>query len=508
MLAGAAKTQRRPRLLIFIVAFNAASTINDVLSRVPASIGEEYEVELLVIDDASADATFERVRARLRESRLPFPLTLLFNPQNQGYGGNQKIGYFYAIQKGFDFVALVHGDGQYAPECLPDLVRPLAEGQADAVFGSRMMTPGAARAGGMPRYKFVGNKILTWFENRVLRMALTEFHSGYRVYAVAALRRVPFALNTNDFHFDTEIIVQFHLAGLSIVERPIPTYYGDEICHVNGLKYAANVARAVLRARAQQIGLFYDPRFDCAAGQGDNDQYVAKFGFESTHAITARLVPPRARVADLGCAGGYMGVALRQRGECRVVGVGSFPLAPGVELDGFQRQDLNQGLPELRWHEFDYVLLLDVIEHLTDPEAFVQQLRSRLGAHPDVKLLVSTGNIAFIVMRLMLLLGQFNYGRRGILDRTHTRLFTFATFRRLFQQNGFRVLQTIGVPAPFPLAVGEGWLGRFLVAVNKALIRLSRGLFAYQIYLVVQPLPSLEYLLAHAEEQSAIRAAA
>ena len=97
-----------------------------------------------------------------------FRSILLFNPQNQGYGGNQKIGYFYAIKKGFDFVALVHGDGQYAPECLPDLVRPLARGEADAVFGSRMKSPGAARAGGMPLYKFVGNKILTRFENWAL----------------------------------------------------------------------------------------------------------------------------------------------------------------------------------------------------------------------------------------------------------------------------------------------------------------------------------------------------
>src|ERR1700678_914017 len=159
---GTIKDRARPKLLIFVVAFNAASTITDVLARVPPLICDEYEAELLIIDDASTDQTFERVRAQLQNESFPFPLTLLFNPQNQGYGGNQKIGYFYAIKNGFDFVALVHGDGQYAPECLPDLVRPLARGEADAVFGSRMMIPGAARAGGMPLYKFGGNKILTW----------------------------------------------------------------------------------------------------------------------------------------------------------------------------------------------------------------------------------------------------------------------------------------------------------------------------------------------------------
>ena len=501
------KNRARPRLLIFIVAYNAQSTINSVLARIPSSLGEEYEVEVLIIDDASTDETFERVRACLRESSPAFPITLLFNPKNQGYGGNQKIGYLYAIKKGFDFVALVHGDGQYAPECLPELVGPLAAGEADAVFGSRMMTPGAALAGGMPRYKFIGNKILTWMENRVLNLSLSEFHSGYRIYAVNALKQVTFARNTNDFHFDTEIIIQFHLAGLRITERPIPTYYGDEICHVNGVKYAMDVMRAVLKARCQKLGLLYDPRFDCAAGQQDSRQYTAKLDYRSTHSITAEMVPAGAKVADLGCAGGYMGVALKEK-QCHVAGADMFPLGEGIALNEFHLQNLNEGLPELRWETLDYVLLLDVIEHLADPEAFVTALRSRLRYNPNVKLLVSTANIGFLVPRLMLLFGKFNYGTKGILDRTHTRLFTFATFRHLFRQYGFEVLEERGVPAPFPLVFGEGQLSRFLMAANQLLIRLRRGVFAYQIYFVVRPLPSLDYLLAQAEEQSAIRAAA
>lgn len=500
--------RRRPRLLIFIVAYNAAKTINAVLTRIPASIGEDYETEVLVIDDASTDKTFEHVHTRLQAEDYPFPVTLLYNPVNQGYGGNQKIGYHYAIKNGFDFVALLHGDGQYAPECLADLAGPLKNGDADAVFGSRMMTPGAARAGGMPLYKFVGNKILTWIENRMLGMSLTEFHSGYRVYAVAALKKIPFSYNTGDFHFDTEIIIQFHLAGLKIIERPIPTYYGDEICHVDGMKYAGNVVRAVFKARAQRAGLFFDRRFDIETKDAGNEQYLPKFGYASTHSITTDLVPQGAQILDLGCAGGYMGVELKNRRNCSVVGVDNFPLAPGVELSAFHRANLNDGLPALDFRSFDRVLLLDVIEHLASPEAFVENLRSRLMLNQDVLLLVSTGNIAFIVTRLMLLIGKFNYGKRGILDATHTRLFTFRTFRQLFEQSGFQVQLVRGVPAPFPLVFGQGRLGKFLVGFNQALIRIARGLFSYQIYMVVKPVPSLEYLLAHAEEQSAVRAAA
>jgi glycosyltransferase involved in cell wall biosynthesis len=222
----------------------------------------------------------------------------LVNPENQGYGGNQKLGYQYALNNGFDFVALLHGDGQYAPELLPALAEPLREGSADAVFGSRMLVDGAARRGGMPLYKFAGNLILTWFENRMLRTKLSEFHSGYRIYSTDALRKIPFERNTNDFHFDTEIIIQLVLANQRIRELPIPTYYGDEICHVNGFKYAFNVFLTVLKACAQKVGVLYDPKFDCGPANVTNAQYGLKRGYESTHEVALRLVTMGSKVSD------------------------------------------------------------------------------------------------------------------------------------------------------------------------------------------------------------------
>jgi glycosyltransferase involved in cell wall biosynthesis len=494
---------RKPRLLILIVAYNAEKTISQVLARVPPALANEYDVEVLVLDDSSQDRTFERTSVVQREGALPFPLHVLFNPVNQGYGGNQKIGYHFAIERGFDFVALVHGDGQYAPECLPDLVRPLRDRQADAVFGSRMLEKGGARRGGMPLYKFTGNRILSWFQNRMLGAALSEFHSGYRVYAVAALASVPFALNTNDFHFDTEIIIQLLLAGRTIVELPIPTYYGDEICRVNGMKYAWDVTRAVLVARSQQLGLLYDRRFDVAGASG-NAQYEPKLDYPSPHSTVVDLVPRGARVLDLGCAGGYVGAMLRRHRGCQVTGVDKFPLGPGVELDRFIVHDLNDGFPPVDAAEYDYVLLLDVLEHLASPETFIEQLRTALSLNPNVRLLVSTANIGFVVNRLMLLIGQFNYGKRGILDLTHTRLFTFASFRRLFEHGGFRVADTRGIPAPFPLAIRNAALSRFVLRVNQGLMAIAPRVFSYQMFFVVDPMPSLAYLLQKAHEQSAV----
>src|SRR5579863_6297514 len=113
--------RRKPRVLIFIVAYNAEKTIQKVVQRIPADLLNTYEVDVLIIDDSSADATFEKGHLVSKDPGLPFPITVLFNPRNQGYGGNQKLGYHYALQQNYDFVALIHGDGQYAPECLPEL---------------------------------------------------------------------------------------------------------------------------------------------------------------------------------------------------------------------------------------------------------------------------------------------------------------------------------------------------------------------------------------------------
>jgi len=498
------KLKAKPRLLVFIVAYHAEATIISVISRIPHYLLETYDIEVLIIDDSSKDMTFDVGLKMAREGNLPFKVEVLFNPVNQGYGGNQKIGYHYAIEHKFDFVALIHGDGQYAPECIGELLAPLKSGAADAVFGSRMLTRGQALKGGMPLYKYVGNKILTWFENRMLKSDLSEFHSGYRLYSVPALASVPFDLNTNDFHFDTEIIVQFVFAGLRIAELPIPTYYGDEICWVNGLKYARDVVKAVIKARLQVMGLFYSPNFDCASRL--NEHYELKLGYQSPHSEVLRHIPPGARVLDLGCAGGYVGVLLKERLGCTVSGVDYYPLAPGNTLDAFIEHDLNTGVPDLDFGQFDYILLLDVIEHLASPEKFIQSLRRGLVQHPETTVIASTANVGFFVSRFMLFLGQFNYGKRGILDMTHCRLFTFSSFRRLFIQNGFREEIMVGMPGPFPLALGEKFISKLLLRLNSLGIKISRGLFSYQIFMVSKTLPSLAYLLARSIEQSELRA--
>ena len=134
------------KVLIFIVAYNAETTIQSVLTRIPVEVLRSFDYEILIVDDESHDRTFELANA-FKQAHPEYKLTVLFNPLNQGYGGNQKIGYEYAIQNGFDAVALLHGDGQYAPEMLGTLIEPILAGEADAVFGSRMMQPRNALKG-------------------------------------------------------------------------------------------------------------------------------------------------------------------------------------------------------------------------------------------------------------------------------------------------------------------------------------------------------------------------
>jgi glycosyltransferase involved in cell wall biosynthesis len=231
---------------ILIVAYNAQETLTKVLDRIPSDFVKQIDA-ILVCDDASTDDTHKVGLSYQSKSQLP--LTIVRHEINLGYGGNQKTGYQWALEKNLDLVVLLHGDGQYAPEYLPQMVEPIVSGRADVVFGSRMITQGGARQGGMPLYKFVGNKILTTLQNRLAKVSLTEWHSGYRAYSVASLRKINFLKNSDYFDFDSQIILQMIGARQRIVEIEIPTFYGDEISRVNGIKYGIRILIHTLKFR-------------------------------------------------------------------------------------------------------------------------------------------------------------------------------------------------------------------------------------------------------------------
>jgi glycosyltransferase involved in cell wall biosynthesis len=497
---------RKPRVLIFIVAYNAEKTIQKVLTRIPASL-KQYDTEVLIIDDASADKTFEQAEQARLDGLIEYPITVFRNPVNQRYGGNQKIGYHFAVENGFDLVAMVHGDGQYAPEALPELIKPIVDGEADAVFGSRMMTMTGALKGGMPLYKYVGNRILTGFQNILLESSLSEFHTGYRLYSTHALRSIPFELNANDFHFDTEIIIQVLFAGLRIKELPIPTFYGDEICRVNGLKYAWDVAKATTTARLQRYHLMYRRNFDVRkleSGQKPTGSFSTKLDFLSPLTQSLAIVDNGTSVVNIGSFSAPMTEPLKTK-NCKLYGVDEYPSNTPENFEEYKLCDLEYSDFPIDLVGKDYVLVLDVLEHLKNPEAFAEKLYAACSFNWNIKLIVSTANVGFFIPRLMHLFGQFNYGKKGILDLTHTRLFTFDSLRRLLEESGFVVLEEKGLPAPFPQVIANAKSAQFLVGLNQWLIKRWKEMFAYEIFVVVKPKPSLPSLLKDAIEHSRVR---
>ena len=248
------------RLLIFVVAYNAQQHITKTLDRIPRDWLATTDYKILIINDASVDKSSDLIEEYIN-AHPDIDITALNNDVNLGYGGNQKKGYEYAIQNKYDIVALLHGDGQYAPEYLPQMIEPILKDQAELVLGSRMLDKMKALEGNMPFYKWIGNQTLTFLQNRLLGTNLSEFHTGYRVYKVVALGRIPFSDNSNYFDFDTEIIIQLFDTGSRIKEISIPTFYGDEISYVNGLKYAWLIIKTTVKSRLVKKKWVKDNRF-------------------------------------------------------------------------------------------------------------------------------------------------------------------------------------------------------------------------------------------------------
>ncbi len=465
---------------ILVVAYNAATTLAAVLDRIPEDFRDSITA-VIVGDDHSQDQT-HLVAVGYQQLDPGLPLQITRHESNLGYGGNQKWGYRTAIEQGLDIIVLLHGDGQYAPELLPEMVAPLLSDEAEAVFGSRMIMEGGARRGGMPLYKFVGNRILTTVENAVAGVDLTEWHSGYRAYSVAALAQLPFERNSDGFDFDTQIILQLIESGQRIAEIPIPTYYGEEISHVNGLKYAKDITSEVVRYRAHKMGF----------GTGElafaSAAYEQKEGDDSSHHILKNWLSNRsaAGVLDLGCSDGRFAEQLQAMGH-HVTGV-DLQTHEGVKerVESFVQADLDQGLPTELAGPFEVVLAADVLEHVRRPDQLLEQIHELLA--PGGAVLVSVPNFAHWYPRLRVALGRFDYDRRGILDSDHVRFFTKKSFERLAESAGFSIVRREATGLPLEVAergghgqeVNSRGISRVLSRLDRAAVSARPQLFGYQ----------------------------
>lgn len=253
--AGQQTPASSPRVVIVMPAYNAASTLEDTFNLIPEGIADE----VIVVDDASHDTTLT-VADGLDVRTVPLP-------HNVGYGGNQKTCYLEALREGADVVVMLHPDGQYDPQLIPALIQPILDGKADMVLGSRLANGRAqAIAGGMPWWKYAANRGLTITENAVLGSSFTELHTGYRAYSRGFLEAVPFLRNSNDFVFDSEIIVQSVGFRQRVVEVPVPTIYFPDASSINlrvstiyGLKTVWTLVRYLLHRAGLRRAPFLQP---------------------------------------------------------------------------------------------------------------------------------------------------------------------------------------------------------------------------------------------------------
>jgi glycosyltransferase involved in cell wall biosynthesis len=239
-------------VVVVMPALNAVRTLAATVSGIP----RDWVDEIILVDDGSQDGTVELART--------LPLRVIRHPHNVGYGGNQKTCYLQALQDDADVVVMLHPDGQYEPTLIPELVKPILEGRADLVLGSRLMERGGALKGGMPLYKFLANRMLTAIENRALGTSLSELHTGYRAYSRELLMSIPFLRNSLDFSFDSELLMQVAHFGFRIAEVPARTIYSEEASSVGpraSVMYGLKTLGALLRLELHRHGLVRSRKF-------------------------------------------------------------------------------------------------------------------------------------------------------------------------------------------------------------------------------------------------------
>jgi len=243
---------REKKVVAVLPAYNAEKTLMATYDDIP----KEWVDEILLVDDCSRDGTVELART--------LPMRVVVHRKNRGYGGNQKTCYRTAMDEmGGEIMVMVHPDHQYDPKIIPELVAPLQRGDADAVFGSRMLG-GRPIEGGMPKWKYWANLFLTMVENATFYIFLSEYHSGFRGYSKRYLDSVNFEANSDNFIFDTEIIAQGVAKGMSIREVPIRTRYFDEASQVGfwrGVRYGLSILKTMVFYKLHKKKIWSHPIF-------------------------------------------------------------------------------------------------------------------------------------------------------------------------------------------------------------------------------------------------------
>jgi 2-polyprenyl-3-methyl-5-hydroxy-6-metoxy-1,4-benzoquinol methylase len=528
------------RITITMPAYHAETTLAQTVADIPPGIADE----LILVDDASTDNTVAIARG--------LPIEVYVHPENRGYGGNQKTCYQRAIERGADIVVMLHPDYQYDPQAVPLLVAPILSGDADMTFGSRFAGLADPRRGGMPMYRFVGNRVVTVAQNLMLGSRFTEMHSGLRAYSRQCLLSLPFLRYTDDFAFDAQMLVDAVTLGQRVVEVPIKTRYAEGSSSISvsrSLQYIAESLSYTARraARRGRVGRRWPVTYDgtrrgptgtggesvtqrcvlCGCEQHEllyrsnveepitSDEFSCTSGSLGTHDDILRCrncgmvssrrtldedeiidgyagmvderylseaegrdelfewvlermrgyVMPRNRLLEVGSnVGLFLDVAGRNGWHARGIEPSRWAVERGRERFGV---DLRQGtLEDLEGDPpADAVVMLDVLEHLTDPLESLRRLRT---------LVEEEGLLVLSTVDLAGLHGRVRKGSWPWFIRPHLHYFTPETLDAMLAEAGFDLIEFERVPRTFHLSYIAGRASSSHGIVGRAAERASR----------------------------------
>jgi 2-polyprenyl-3-methyl-5-hydroxy-6-metoxy-1,4-benzoquinol methylase len=480
------------RVLACVLADDVLSA-REFLAGLPPAYPDRSQVRFLLLCDEPERLTVEEIQHEFAHCDIE-SVQLLPLPPSMPWGARCKIGLRMAVERGFDAAVVLRSDAR--PELLIELIQALDESECDVVV--------SAEAAGSRRFSW--DQLSAAVLNRATGLRLDSYGHDGRAYSTAFLQRVPFDLNSEDSFFDVEILLQAAHVKAAIASvrpqdniqtgqvtarlrspLPRPRGRGDRISNLRA-------AAAALQYRLHHCGMWCSLKLRHLGVERYQDKTQAAY---TTHALAVEEVRRRAArtVLDIGCGPGFVAAACGSQGA-QVTGVDSCA-APETPLHAFHRLDLERDPLPCSPYDFDATLMLDVIEHLANPEQFLLALRNSprvMGVSRPV-LILSTPNVAFATVRLGLLCGRFNYAERGILDITHKRLFTRTSLLRLLRDCGYDVESIRPVGAPFP-AVMPGRIGRILGWCSDLLARLWPSLFAFQFLVIARPQPGMFHWLS------------
>ena len=449
------------KILIAIQLSNAAEltvAINDIVELQH----EKFQIDTkLILNNTWLDA---HTTAQIAQKKLQ---TILLEDKFES-GKTHKIIFEYSKARNYDFVVVANLiQYNYFKNNINELLAPLNAETAYLTGGDSV----ASQFG-----------IINYVQKKVFKKQLNLFPK-ICIYNTHYLAKIPYLYNSDSASFVNEIAIQMVLSDFKFVEIKSDI----QIKIPNTSKW--ETLNVFFGAYLHSLGIFYQNKFDIIE---DNQQYSLKLGYASSHTYAIDAVAPNAKVIDVGAGPFGVGHELKNK-NCSVVTVDQFDIPDKYKLDKHIVTNLDSDF-SISIKEYDCILFLDIIEHLVNPEAFMAKLSEQF-SYKKQKIIFTTANISFFPVRMMLMLGYFNYGKSGIFDKTHTRLFTFSTFKQLITDARLTVLAVKGIPAPYPKAIGDNFISRMMLAINLFLIKISKGLFSYQIYIEAETNPSVFYIV-------------